>query len=652
MHHPRPRRRRSAPPARVAGRTAGRLALTAAVAASTLATLGPARAEAVVVSNTVPVLVRGTDSAGGQLAGGASDVRISSNGRWMAWSNANGAATYRKDLLSGATVLVSLNDADEPANAFSSVAGISTDGSKVAFITSASNMGQGPTTLKDVYVRDVPAGTTVRANIAVGGGTVAAYGGQASLSDDGKVVAFDGQTGAAIVRTLATGVSERVDLSSSEVPGNGQSDQVTLSSDGRYVAFSTDSSNLVPNDTNGAYDVFVRDRQAGTTERVSVQQGGGQASGGSYQPSISGNGRYVAFLSLAADVVPGDTDGTSDVFRRDRIGLTTVRASLSTGGAQPNQGSYSPIVSDDGRYVTFGTQASNLTLPVNGMKKVVRRDLTQNVTIEIGLNPAKQPGNDGSVPGSTSGDGRSIAFISESSDLVAGDTNAIPDAFVDHVVAIGPLSDLATFAQRQVVDFTAPAGTKAARTADLANGRTSPEHLVVSLAHAPEWGLHRQPVARLYQAFFHREPDLGGLDFWVHRHATGTKLSKIAASFAGSSEFATAYGTVDDASFVTLVYGNVLQRKPDPAGLAHWTAKLEGGMSRGDLMVAFSESSEGGRVLAPEVDSALVGLAMLGAMPPKTLYEQAAAAHRATGVPEGGAAVYIASNQYAALAGP
>ena len=112
MHHPRPRRRRSAPPARVAGRTAGRLALTAAVAASTLATLGPARAEAVVVSNTVPVLVRGTDSAGGQLAGGASDVRISSNGRWMAWSNANGAATYRKDLLSGATVLVSLNFPD------------------------------------------------------------------------------------------------------------------------------------------------------------------------------------------------------------------------------------------------------------------------------------------------------------------------------------------------------------------------------------------------------------------------------------------------------------------------------------------------------------------------------------------------------------
>lgn len=629
-----------------------RAALALAVTSSAFVALVATPSEAIALSTTVPVLTRGTDSAGGQLAGGGGDARISANGRWMVWNNANGQGTYRKDLLSGTTVLVSLNDADQPADSFSTVAGVSADGTKVAFITSSQNMGQGPATIKDIYVRDVPGKSTVRANIAVGGNAVMAYGGHAALSDDGKVIAFDlAAGGGSVVRTLATGVSERVDLSSNETPGNGQTDQVTLSATGRFVAFTSDSTNLVAGDTNAAYDVFVRDRQAGTTERVSLGDNG-QITGGSYQPSLSGDGRYVAFMSTGSDVVQGDTNGQWDIFRRDRANLTTYRVSVSSANVQSNQGSYGPDVSDNGRYVSFGSSATTLAPPAASGSKVFRRDVDQGFTIQVGLTPAKQAGNDSAYPGSMSADGMSHAFTSKATDLVANDTNAIQDAFVDHMVTIGPFTDLTTFSNRQVTDFGAAAGTKAARAADVNNGRSSPEHLVVTLTHSKAWALHRQPVARLYQAFFHREPDLGGLNYWVNKHATGTQLSKIAAKFAGSSEFTTTYGNVDNTDFVKLVYGNVLQRKPDAAGLAHWKAKLDAGMSRGDLMVAFSESSEGGRVLAPEVDSALIGLGMLGAMPPKSLYEQAATAHRATGVPEGGAAVYIVSSSYAAHVGP
>ncbi|MGN6692975.1 MAG: DUF4214 domain-containing protein, partial [Aquihabitans sp.] len=165
-------------------------------------------------------------------------------------------------------------------------------------------------------------------------------------------------------------------------------------------------------------------------------------------------------------------------------------------------------------------------------------------------------------------------------------------------------------------------------------------------AHDPAWALHREPVARLYQAFFHRVPDLNGLNYWVKKRQGGTKLSVIAAAFAASNEFKTAYGNVDNTDFVTLVYGNVLQRKPDAPGLAHWVKKMDGGMSRGDVMVAFSESSEGKRFLAPEVDATLMGLAMLHAMPSKALWKQVADASRGRHRTEAGALVYLSSADY------
>jgi Tol biopolymer transport system component len=133
-----------------------------------------------------------------------------------------------------------------------------------------------------------------------------------------------------------------------------------MSADGRYVAFTSLASNLVANDTNNDFDVFIRDRHAGTTKRVSLSSMEGQSSLGSYASSISGDGRYVTFSSYSSDLVGDDTNHTSDVFVRDRLNGTTKRISISTARLQGNGFSYASSISADGRYIVFQSEASNL----------------------------------------------------------------------------------------------------------------------------------------------------------------------------------------------------------------------------------------------------------------------------------------------------
>src|SRR5439155_1734749 len=134
------------------------------------------------------------------------------------------------------------------------------------------------------------------------------------------------------------------------------------SADGRYVVFQSFASNLVSGDANGLGDVFVRDRQSGATELVSVATGGAQGNGGSNYPSISADGRYVAFASDASNLVSGDTNGVEDVLVHDLQTGATERVSIATGGAQGNGDSRAPSISADGRYVAFESDAQNLVV--------------------------------------------------------------------------------------------------------------------------------------------------------------------------------------------------------------------------------------------------------------------------------------------------
>ena len=225
--------------------------------------------------------------------------------------------------------------------------------------------------------------------------------------------------------------TERASVDSLGVQGNDFSFHPSISADGRYVAFESAATNLVAGDTNDSDDVFVHDRQSGTTERASIDTGGVQGNGDSEYSSISADGRHVTLVSDASNLVAGDTNDTSDVFVHDCQSSTTERISVATGGAQGNGDSFYPSISADGRYVAFLSEASNLVVgDTNGAHDVFVHDRQGGATERVSVDSAGAQGNASSLYASLSADGRRVAFQSDATNLVAGDTNGWPDVFV------------------------------------------------------------------------------------------------------------------------------------------------------------------------------------------------------------------------------
>ena len=203
-----------------------------------------------------------------------------------------------------------------------------------------------------------------------------------------------------------------------------------ISPHGRLLAFASDARNLVRGDTNGASDVFVRDRRTGKTRRLSVSSTGRQGNGGSLQAQMSATGRVVAFTSLASNLVRGDTNAFSDIFVRDRRTTRTKRVSVSSSGAKANGLSFrsGPAV---GRFVPFRSLASNLAGgDPNGTFDIFVYDRKTGRTRRVSVGLAGQPANGLSGAPRLSADGRFAAFGSRASNLVAGDTNGTGDVFV------------------------------------------------------------------------------------------------------------------------------------------------------------------------------------------------------------------------------
>lgn len=223
--------------------------------------------------------------------------------------------------------------------------------------------------------------------------------------------------------------------SGSSVTG-GNLDSMAISADGRYVVFASSATNLVPNDTNAWNDIFLRDRLLNTTVRVNVGAGGVEANQTSANPTISRDGRYIAYESAATNLVSTATSG-NQTFRYDTLASSTAHVSRSTGGAQGNSSSTNPVISNDGRYVAFMSLATNLvTGDTNARSDAFRRDVTSNVTIRVSVSNAGGQGNQTETREqgpSISGDGRYVLFRSNATNLVTGDTNAASDLFVRDV---------------------------------------------------------------------------------------------------------------------------------------------------------------------------------------------------------------------------
>jgi Tol biopolymer transport system component len=199
----------------------------------------------------------------------------------------------------------------------------------------------------------------------------------------------------------------------------------------RFVAFASGATNLVTGDTNGYYDIFVRDRLTGATTRVSVDSNGVQANNTSGNPSISGDGRFVAFRSNATNLVSGDTNDKYDIFVRDRLAGVTTRVSVDSTGAQANNHSGESSISANGRFVAFQSGATNLvTGDTNDKYDIFVRDRLAGVTTRVSVDSNGVQANNTSGNPSISGDGRFVAFRSDATNLVAGDTNDEVDVFV------------------------------------------------------------------------------------------------------------------------------------------------------------------------------------------------------------------------------
>ena len=267
------------------------------------------------------------DSAGNERPTASEAPAISADGRFVAFLSGD---VFVHDRQTRTTERMSVDSAGNGGDRSSSRPAISANGRFVAFDSDATNLVPGDTNMAtDVFVHDRQTGVTERVSVDSAGNQVDGPSYRPALSADGRFVAFESwapslvpgdtnSTNDVFVHDRQTRTTERVSVDSAGIEGNAASFNPAISADGRFVVFSSNAANLVSADTNGVADVFVRDRQTGVTERVSVDSAGNQGDGHSYPPAISADGRFVTFASRATNLVPGDTNGTTDVFVRDR----------------------------------------------------------------------------------------------------------------------------------------------------------------------------------------------------------------------------------------------------------------------------------------------------------------------------------------------
>jgi Tol biopolymer transport system component len=328
------------------------------------------------------------------------------------------------------------------ANSSSYQSSVSADGRYVAFYSLATNLAPGGCDGHDVFVRDRLTGQTEQVSVASDGtlGNGSSY--SPSISADGRYVAFesiatnlvDDDTnglGDIFVHDRQTGETTRVSVATDGTQGNSTSSYAAISADGTAVAFQSDATNLVGDDTNGFRDVFVHDRATGQTSRVSVASDGSQGSSESRFPSISTDGRYVAFQSWASNLVADDNNGFADIFVRDQQGGQTTRVSIATGGTEANGPSERPWVSGSGRYVVFESSATNLVADdTNAHIDIFLRDSQAPQTTRVSVATDGSQGNGDSRWCVVNSNGRQVAFMSYATNLVAGDTNGCGDVFL------------------------------------------------------------------------------------------------------------------------------------------------------------------------------------------------------------------------------
>jgi Tol biopolymer transport system component len=420
-----------------------------AVVALSIAVFGPVAAVAQPAGASGPRTERASVGNHEQQASGRSFMfSVSGNGRYVVFDSSaanlvrgdtNGAEdVFLRDRRTQTTRRVSVSSSGKQGDLSSSNPSISDDGRWITFVSDATNLVPNDTNeFSDLFLRDVWTGTTRRiAHLEPSGGqdrplwngTISADGRSVVLSARDPLLPQDTNDHDDIY--VIDLPSETISMITPPEADDASYGQV-VSATGRYVTFGSWATNLVSGDTNSTFDVFLHDRTAGTTVRVSLTGDGQQIAGHSGGPAVSADGRYVIFTSEDPDIVPGDTHPGPDVFLRDLRSGTTTMVSVTSAGTPGNDNSSSADISPDGRYVVFGSWATDLVAQdTNAWYDVFVRDLRTGRTSLVSVSTAGTQGNLGGENGNISTDGRHVAFNSSSSDLVPGDTTDNVDVFV------------------------------------------------------------------------------------------------------------------------------------------------------------------------------------------------------------------------------
>ncbi len=457
-------------------RKQGVLLSTAVIAAASLAAPAAAISPAVQTVRTARVSVDSRELQGNDISGRSARPALNADGTVIAFDSiADNLVTgdtnqsddvFVRNRTTGRTHRVSVSSTGVQANGTSSRPDVSNDGRYVVFDSSASNLVPGDTNNRtDVFMHDRMTGETTLVSQSSSGqqGNDSSF--SPVISGNGHLVAFTTNAtnltrrptnGAIVIRNLLTG---RTSIGSFRLDGTAApAASPSLSANGRYLAFASFVPDVVAGDTNDAFDVFVRDRRLGITTRVSVDSEGAEAQGGgSFEPSLSADGHEVAFASEATNLVADDTNGVQDIFAHDMSNGTTQRVSVASDGSQADGQSdgpgirggstFGPDISADGTKVAFDSIATNLvaddsnictyspggqSFPEPGeCPDVFVRDLSVGTTVRVSVSTAGAQEDDASTDPAISANGLRVAFFSAAA-FVTDDTNTCQPFFLSH----------------------------------------------------------------------------------------------------------------------------------------------------------------------------------------------------------------------------
>lgn len=342
---------------------------------------------------------------------------------------------------------VSVSNSGVQANLEQGETAMSANGRFAAFISGSTNLvPQDKNNCDDVFVYDLQASTVTRVSVNSNGSEATGFpddcnSRQPAISADGRYVVFasaagnlaphEGSGSRVYLHDRQTRVTELISVPQILGEEFANSFNPSVTADGRFVVFESESSRLVSNDNNNFMDVFIRDRSLKRNLLVSRSPSGGPANSHSYAGMISNDGRRVSLTSDASNLVPSDSNGVSDVFVYEMQTSKLTRASVDSHGIQGNEASSAAVMSASGRFVAFASHADNLVASDrNNQPDIFLRDTKSGVTTLVSLTSAGLQTNDQSHDPSISADGLAIAFTSSATNLVAADLNEAADVFV------------------------------------------------------------------------------------------------------------------------------------------------------------------------------------------------------------------------------